>query len=262
MDRSIALELRRKLPHEQVDKLRHAEPGLFEQLAAMLARWSEDNGDAVRTARPELPAALHDRAADNWEPLLQIAETVGGVWPETARRAALALSGEAEASQSTGTELLTDIHEVFETQNAQRIFSADLLNALLSDEEKRWATWRGGRPMTLKQLSSRLSEYDIKSAQIRIGYESKKGFLRSQVDDAFNRYLSSPAAPPAPSETSKQPNAGAGFGVSHDPKRFATERPSETLEPLPDKACFDVSDRSEKRGERGKSVTDDEEEDV
>jgi hypothetical protein len=244
MDRSVTLELRRKLPHEQVDKLRHAEPGMFERLRAKLARWAIDNEDAVRAARPALPEALHDRAADNWEPLLQIAEVAGGDWPETARRAALKLSGSADQVQSTGTELLADIQDVFETRKVERIFSADLLDALLSDEEKPWATWRNGRPMTLAQLSRQLAGYGIKSAQIRIGGTSKKGYLSSDFNDAFRRYLSSPAISPVSGETSKQPCSDVGFSVSHHSKRFATGNPTETLESLSDKACFDVSAKS------------------
>ena len=53
MDRAIVLELRRKLPHEQVERLRHAEPDLFETLAEKLARFAEDYRDEVRQARPD-----------------------------------------------------------------------------------------------------------------------------------------------------------------------------------------------------------------
>jgi len=38
MDRSVILELRRKLPHEEVDRIRHAEPNLFADLRSKLAR--------------------------------------------------------------------------------------------------------------------------------------------------------------------------------------------------------------------------------
>jgi hypothetical protein len=36
---------------------------------------------------------LSDRGADNWRPLLVLAETAGGDWPHKARDAAQALSG-------------------------------------------------------------------------------------------------------------------------------------------------------------------------
>lgn len=89
MDRSIVLELRRKLPNEKVQRLRHAEPGLFNGLSSKLARFAHDYRERLCHVRPNIPAELHDRAQDNWEPLLGIAEIVGGDWPERTYHAAL-----------------------------------------------------------------------------------------------------------------------------------------------------------------------------
>lgn len=261
MDRSIALELRRKLPTESVDKLRHAEPSLFDDLRAKLARWADDNAEAVRLARPALPEALHDRAADNWEPLFQIAEVAAGQWPTIAVAAALKLSGQGEQGQSTGTQLLADIQEVIEAKAVQRIFSADLLAALCEDDEKPWATCNRGNRMSPRQLSERLGEYGIKSAQVRIGCESKKGFHVEQFRDAFDRYLSPPAVTPVLSETTKQPNADKGLGVSGRAECFETRNVSETRKPAPDKACFDVSRSSPEAAVEENPVTDAEAED-
>ena len=83
--------------------------------------------------------------------------------------------------------MLADIQEVIEAKAVLRIFSADLLAALCEDEEKPWATCNGGKRMSLRQLSERLQEYGIKSAQVRIGLESKKGFHVEQFRDAFGR---------------------------------------------------------------------------
>ncbi len=89
MDRAVVLELRRKLPHENVERLRHADPADFQRLTSMLARYSEDTGRMTETARPLLPDSLNDRAQDNWEPLLAIADNAGSDWPRLAREAAL-----------------------------------------------------------------------------------------------------------------------------------------------------------------------------
>jgi len=260
MDRSIALELRRKLPHEQVDKLRQAEPGMFERLCAKLARWADDNAEAVRSARPALPAALHDRAADNWEPLLQIAEVAGGAWPDLAKRAALKLSGDPEQSQSTGADLLADIQEVFDSKRVQRISMTDLLDALLADEEKQWATWRGGKPMTPRNLSKKLGEYGIRSKAMRDGYHVSKGFDRDQFLDAFTRYLSSPADTPLPPVTQLQTNAGLGLAVTEAQLRNRSENPLVTLEPLLGKGCNRVTEENGNSQGKENSVADDESE--
>lgn len=100
MDRAIVLQLRRKLPGEQVERLRHAETELFNTLASKLARFAQDYASDIQKATPELPEALNDRAQDNWETLLAIADIAGGNWPRMARLAALKLSGNDEQSKS------------------------------------------------------------------------------------------------------------------------------------------------------------------
>ncbi|MGF7191997.1 putative DNA primase/helicase [Robbsia andropogonis] len=242
MDRSIALELRRKLPHESVDKLRHAEPGMFDRIKAKLARWSDDNESVIRTARPLIPDALHDRAADNWEPLLQIADIAGGHWPDRARAAALKLSGQEEQAQSAGAELLSDIKEAFTKLNVSRLSMADLLSALLADDEAPWKTWNRGREMTARQLGKKLGEYGVKSKVVRIGYQSPKGFDIDQFRDAFDRYLSPLANTPLPSVTRSHLNNDGGFDVTEARSRDRTENLRSTLKPPPDKGCDYVTD--------------------
>ncbi len=226
--RAVIAQLRRKMPHETAERLRHAEAGLFDDLCAKLARWADDNAEAIRTARPALPDELSDRDQDNWEPLLAVADRSGGTWGVFARKAAIRLCGAgSDAAQSAGTDLLADIQEVFDALKVQRIFSAELLDRLCDDEERSWATWNRGKPMTLKQLATRLSEYGVKSAQIRVGYESKKGYQRSQFDDAFGRYLlsSQPSGFSRNTETNPvKANTGGHHSVSLLPKHLPNTR--------------------------------------
>jgi putative DNA primase/helicase len=192
MDRGIILELRRRLPTESVERLRHASPDLFPRLASMLARWSEDYSEVVRAARPNLPEALNDREQDSWEPLLAIADSAGGDWPEIARKAALKLSERnAENTVSTGAELLADIRDIFEAKDVDRLSSKDLLEALTNDEEKSWRTYNRGAPMSPKQLAKRLGGYEIHSGTIRTWAGTPKGYMREWFADAFARYLES-----------------------------------------------------------------------
>src|SRR6185437_14951871 len=72
-DRSIAILLRRRLPHETVEKLRHADQGLFDELHRRCARFVADHTLDFHRGHPVLPEALNHRAADNWEPLLAVA---------------------------------------------------------------------------------------------------------------------------------------------------------------------------------------------
>jgi putative DNA primase/helicase len=61
-DRAIEIRLKRKLPSEPVEKVRHAKPDLFLNLARRCARWAADHIDKIRVRQPSMPAELHDRA--------------------------------------------------------------------------------------------------------------------------------------------------------------------------------------------------------
>ncbi len=240
MDRSVNLELRRKLPHETVERLRHAEPGLFEALTSQLARFAEDYYEAVRSARPDIPSTLNDRAQDNWEPLLAIADVAGGPWPEMARQAAIKISGSENPQNTVGTELLTDIQEIFAQKKVDRISTANLIEALCADEERPWATYNRGRSISPRQVASRLKEYGIASRTVRIGYDTPKGFLREQFEEAWARYLS----PPGNSATTPQAHVHAGLSVANDLPRCATATQKETSKLSDYAGCGGVADNS------------------
>ena len=231
MDRSILMKLRRKLPNEAVERLRHTDCTLFTRLSSMLARWALDHGPTIGLARPELPAALNDRAQDNWEPLLAIASCAQGNWPSLALNAALKVSGTNDA-HSKATLLLADIHGIFQRRNVDRISSNDLLSELIAGEEAAWATYDQGRPMGPRQLSTCLSGYGIKPNSIRIGDATPKGYMRKDFDDVFARYLPSPATLPMQSATSQQttgqPETDAVDDVADDLPCCGNTEPSET----------------------------------
>ncbi|MDD2335327.1 MAG: DUF3631 domain-containing protein [Geobacteraceae bacterium] len=210
MDRAVILQLRRKLPHEEVDRIRHAEARLFDDLRSKLARFAEDNRDQVKQAQPPLPQSLNDRAQDNWEPLLAIAMAAGNEWLQLGTAAALKLSHNESMAQTAGTELLYDIREIF-GDDRDRITSADLIRLLCADEEKPWASFNRGNAITPRQVAKRLREYGILSHTIRIGIETAKGYTLAQFKEAFSRYLSPPLEI---SVTPSQDSSHADFSVT------------------------------------------------
>ena len=238
MDRAIILTLRRKLSGETVQRLRHADAGLFEKLASKLARFADDNGARIALARPPLPDALNDRAQDNWEPLLAIADCVGGDWPKIARDAALILSGAEQESVSLSAELLADIQEVFDSKRVAHISSANLIKELCDDDEKSWATYNRGQPIKPRQLAKRLAEYGIASKTIRTSsYSTPKGYERTQFEDAFTRYLSLPT-----SATAQQASTAAAYTVADSVERCEKNGQYETEKPAASLNCGGVAD--------------------
>ncbi|MCC2636870.1 MAG: hypothetical protein K0Q68_589 [Moraxellaceae bacterium] len=240
--RSIRLELRRKLPGETVENLRHVEDATIERLQRHLARFAEDAQATIRTALPAPVPGLSNRAQDNWEPLLAIADAAGGEWPQRVRRTAQAITG-AEASNDApdaNTELLTDIRATFDRKRVDRLSSADMLAVLCEDEEAPWATWNRGRPMTARQLSARLGEFGVVSGTVRFGTHTAKGYTLDKFTDAFSRYLSSPGVS---SVTTSQASNDAGlsdFPIRHNAGMLRIEKP---IEASNDAGCDVVTDR-------------------
>lgn len=206
MSRGIVFVLRRKLPDEKVERLRHADRRAFEVVASKLARFALDYSARIRESRPALPDALSDRAQDNWDALFAIAECAGPTWVEFATSAALKLSHESETSASRGNELLADIKAVFEGKKVTKISTADLLEALVSDDtEAPWGTYNRGKPLSPRQLSRMLSAYEIHSKTVRFGpFNTPKGFDIAQFEDAFARYLTPLPALPDPVDEVRQ----------------------------------------------------------
>jgi hypothetical protein len=204
--RSIRLELRRKLPHETVENIRFMPGEMSHRIRRQLARLQDDMAETVRDARPAPIPGLSNRAADNWEPLQQIAQAIGGEWSERLKVVAMTITDMDDEGMAPdiGVELLKDIKAVFDDRGSDRIFTAELLPALWENCEAPWSTWNRGKPITDRQVAKKLSGFGIKSKDMRKGADRKKGYVLSDFRDTFERYLSS--GPPNLSVTTRQPS--------------------------------------------------------
>ena len=192
-DRSIIISLKRKPSHERIEKIRNADPLIFDNLRSKLLRVANDNTGIIKNIRPSFPADINisDRALDNWEPLLAIAGLAGEDWINKVYKAAQALSLNEADTTSVGVELLQDIQKIFIEKNITEISTKDLIEALCEDEESRWVThnFKGNdKRITARQISRILKEYKIKSKNVRFGQEVPKGYEKTQFEDAWKRY--------------------------------------------------------------------------
>jgi putative DNA primase/helicase len=103
--RSIHIEMRRVGLGETVEPLRLDKASHLPPLARKAALWAADNLDALRGADPAMPQGFSNRRADNWRPLLAIADRAAGHWPQRARKAALKLD-RPDAGQTAALMLL------------------------------------------------------------------------------------------------------------------------------------------------------------
>jgi len=200
-DRSVTITLQRKPKGAKVERLRRRDTEELRLLRRRAARWAADNFDKLTDPDPKVPEALNDRAADNWRPLLAIADLAGGDWPEAARRAALTLSGE-EADGAVNVDLLRDIRAAFGDDEVIR--TTELLEKLTADPERPWSDWRHGRPLTPKQLGNLLRPFFIVSTTVHPpALAHGKGYRRSDFGEAWAAYCPGQNTLPTQSGTSE-----------------------------------------------------------
>lgn len=191
-DRSIVVRMERKKRGEKIRRLRKREAAeRFGPMVRKIVRWVEDHHTDLTEARPEPLEALNDRAADIWEPLIAIADVAGGDWPERARQAAIALSGDgAMEDGSVAVLLLGDLRDALAEREVGRISSVDFAEGLSKMEERPWGAWDHGRPVTANQIARLLRGFGVRPKAMRIdGGPTVKGYDFESCRDAFERYL-------------------------------------------------------------------------
>jgi Protein of unknown function (DUF3631) len=244
-DRSILINMRRKLPEETVRRFRHDRTSDLDILARKVARWAKDHETEIAASDPDM-GALFNRVADNWRPLFSIADAAGGHWPKTVRAAAAGAEA-VEVDTSIKAMLLRDIRWILDGRPDEhgrtaaivvdRIWSMDLVAQLASLEGQPWAEWSRGKPITQRKLANLLDDFKIDPKEVRIGDKTNKGYLRSAFEDVFARYIS-----PSQTATPQQPSDFNDL----DGKRSAT-KPSNVAvpneaNPLKTNGCCPVAD--------------------
>jgi DNA polymerase I len=208
-DRSIVIHLIRKDPNHQLTRLREADYPAVRELGRKVKRFIQDNAGSLSfDTRINL---ANDRAADNWEPLLSIAQCIGSDWYGRAVSAAKKLTDAAEPNEDRDI-LIRLLQEYTRKPNvgqslpSRDIFYAteEILAYLNAEREAPWADWRKGgvHGLTAQKLSRMLNpskqKVGIRSAQVRIGEKVLRGYLLTELQRLFSAY----GAPTPPSNTS------------------------------------------------------------
>src|SRR5215211_7642221 len=168
-DRSLVINLKRRLPSERIEQFRPNRAGHLDELTSKIARWAQDHEIEIAEADPEMPPDIFNREADNWAPLLAVADVAGGHWPDRARKAVLQCHEEA-GDESLVVVLLADVNAIFAEQETDRLSSADLAKILGEIEGHPWSEYgRTGKPLTQNQLARLLKPLAIASENIRVG---------------------------------------------------------------------------------------------
>jgi hypothetical protein len=204
--RCITLTMQRADRSRQLRRfdVNHPDPAL-DAVYRQILLWRRDLNSL--NPDPEMPSSIGNRIADNWRPLISIADSLG--WSEQARDAMLKFAAEFQDADARIT-LLNDLRKVFNISGLDRISSSTLLNELHEMHDGDWKEFLGARgeqqPHRLRdsELASMLRDFRIKPRTIwppnrNTASKSTKGYLRSQFEQAWRMYCDDGDTPAQPS---------------------------------------------------------------
>ena len=215
-DRSITISLRRRLRDEKIERLRSNRTKHLEDLGRRAARWVADHVTSLNDADPALPESLNDREHDNWRPLIAISDAISDELGRQGRAAAEFISNDvASDDDSAAIMLLADVAAIVKLNNEAEIIilkskvptdqdlikylalygkdttGQDLINDLVKLEDRPWAEWRRGKPLTTTGLARLLKPFRIKPKAEWDAKTSKsvKKYRASEIQEAEVRYV-------------------------------------------------------------------------
>jgi hypothetical protein len=243
--RAIGLRLKRRIAGEHVERIRADRlQRELEPMRKQALRWAQDHTDALREADPSVE--MINRAADNWRPLFAIGDRAGGRWPQSARHAAQALTApDSREKVAAKVQLLADLRALFDERKTDRLASEAIIEHLTKLEDRPWAQWHRGKPLTAVGLARLLHPFGVQPKTIRGRDTTFKGYMRAECEDAFSRYLPESSRHTVTSVAAHGPDALSH--PSHDAHVLRLENPENAMS---DNGCDGVT------GENGQAVAD------
>lgn len=201
LDRSVVIRLQRKLGNDPVTPLPLEAENEYLHMRQKCLRWAEDTITELEGDRELTPADIaNDRARDNWIPLTAIAQRCGLL--EEAQTACRQLT--LEEDDSLTVELLADIQQVFREENKDKVPSKTLVKKLIAMEERPWAEFSRGKPLTQNKLAYLLKGFDVHTHQAKVGAKNLKHYMLADLTPLFERYLKT-SNPPPPAKSTANP---------------------------------------------------------
>lgn len=191
--RCIPIIFRRKKPSEMVARFDPGAPlppeiaAARNSLNSIVPDWIAEFADETPH---NLPPGLTAHQQDCAEPLLHVANAIGGHWPDRARAAIVAAFELVEDSEPV--QLLADIRASFLLHgNPVHLTTADLLASLISCDDRPWSSWPANPLKSSRRLGGLLSPFQIGPSNLKIEPgKVLKGYRLKDFQDSWERYLS------------------------------------------------------------------------
>lgn len=258
-DRSIRIFLTKALTQEIADHLRDGRAPELDDIRRHFAAWGAERAELPDPTLPEVLTRQAGRTGDNWRPLIAIADSAGGKWPELLRRAVLQAL-ESEQRPSLVERVLLSIRNAFAAQaenddakeengdtsdrahwpdRSDRLTTKTLIARMLDDETEEWSRANRGKPISEDWLRTHLRgllepPHSVQwECNLHGSRHQPRGYLRSQFERAWQAHL---ARIP---HTRPNPDSSEGSEGSCQQPDKQVQSPLVTVEPVPSDAPTD-----------------------
>ena len=123
--------------------------------------------------------------------------------------------------------------EVFEVKKTDRVSSEDMHLCLTKMEDRPWAEWARGYPITKAGIARKVKAFGVKPKATKFPDGTKQAHHRKPVEDAFKRYV--PAQTVSKSATVQPANEFNGLRQSASATGGVSVALSKTSNPLKEK---------------------------
>jgi hypothetical protein len=182
--RAIEIRMEPKPSDRELARLRPGQrnPGLAQRMAA----WARSHAHDIGAAVPQCPPGVGNRLLDNWEPLLAIADLLGGDWPVLARNALLQIRNAKDDMSTYDIQTLGVVRYYFQQAGHKVAFTREIVDWLnLKTAEQ------GIMPtLTAEKLADLLRPFGVPTnTNVRRDGKLAKGYRLESLQNAFERYL-------------------------------------------------------------------------
>jgi hypothetical protein len=195
MSRSVVIRMQRNDRWRELRRFDFNNTGDLDRVYVQIRDWARY---VKLNADPQLPPELVDRLADNWRPLIAIADSFGAEWGRIARLTAVHFAKDWR-EEDVPVLLLRSIREVFDALGTDRITGKALLEALHRLEEAGWSEFtgvKGDRPphkLRNSELRAMLRMFGIAPrvvwpAKGVLGDRSGRGYHREDFEAVWRAY--------------------------------------------------------------------------
>ena len=195
LTRSIPFTLHKAAVKDNLEKFREGNRHEADELRQRCQQWADEFRSKQVRVSPNFPDSLDGRQQDICEPLLAIADELGGDWPHGLRDALTTLLASRQRHlQSPENELLRAVQKYVLERNLDEFLSLDFCNWANAQEETPWSA----KPLTPAKLAEMLRIYDLHPGQINRIVNGKqkncRGYAVAAFQHVFNRYLNTTPA--------------------------------------------------------------------